>query len=404
MLDGPSRDTLRIIAGWYRWRFRLHERRARIEWREETGEWNEYSATDQAYMIEEIRSHYAMPGGKKPKPLEFSRPKMEQAVMALCRENRVDPYADYLRALPAWDGLDRLENLLAIMYGSELTPLAKWGGRWLYLAPVQRCLEPGSELQQIPILTGPENVGKTTNLRWLFPKRWRKEWCRLGFHIETRYSSAQKNFESMAGAVICEWGEIAGIRRADLPYLKAWITNDQDHVRLPYEPRAITHLRNCAIIASANPTNLGILPSDGVGGVGRRWVILDCPAKMADARPYLNENRDQLAAEAVARFERGERANLPDELLLAAAQANEPHRDTDSLEAALAWHVSQHLSIMAWRTEDLAKSLGLCKESEYPDRGTEMRLAAAMRQIGWVKIRQMTDGVREYLYVREKEK
>ena len=55
----------------------------------------------------------------------------------------------------------RLARLLPVCLGAEEGPLTSWAGVYLALGAVQRAYEPGGLLREIPILIGPQRIGKS---------------------------------------------------------------------------------------------------------------------------------------------------------------------------------------------------------------------------------------------------
>ena len=237
-------------------------------------------------------------------------------------EHEVDPFLQYLNSLPAWDETERLPELLPSLWPEAKGDLAEWAGRYLFLAPVQRTLEPGCKLDEIPILIGEEDIGKSTVPSCAFPPDLRLEMFgdRLDFA-----APPQKQVEALQGKVIVECAELAGLTRGSMDRVKAFMTsvNDGD-LRLSFRQNPDGNPRMCAFIGTANPDPNGIIAQTS-GGL-RRFVPVEVGStSVGPIEPWMDARREQLWAEALDRYHRGERANLPRRLKTAQKAAVQEH-------------------------------------------------------------------------------
>ena len=120
--------------------------------------------------------------------------------------------------------------------------------------------------------------------------------------------------EKAGGAVVVELSEMSSVRAADRERVKTLITQTASTLRLSFRRDAERHERRYIIIGTANPSDWGLLPSDPTGY--RRFI----PLYVSDKRTYqlvtqyLDANREQLWAEALARHRAGETTHLSKEL------------------------------------------------------------------------------------------
>ena len=112
-------------------------------------------------MREEIARQFYIRTHEGPKPLAWSREAFHDTLSALLHYRERDPFLDYLDELPLWDGLARVEGLLCNMFGAAWSPLAEWASLFMFLGVVQRTFEPGCKLDEIPVLIGPQGIGKS---------------------------------------------------------------------------------------------------------------------------------------------------------------------------------------------------------------------------------------------------
>ena len=257
--------------------------------------------------------------GDKPKPLAFGRTAWEDCFGALLHRAEVDPFREWLEALPAWDGTGRLDSWLAtVFHVRESGGLAAWCSRFLPLGAVWRTYRPGAKLDEMPVPIGPQGAGKSTALRCLLPPEY-PEWFSDGLRLS---ADDKVRAEALQGRVIVEAAEMAGSTRAERESLKAFLSRTDDgSVRLAYRRNPETLLRRCVIAGTTNDPHC--LPADPSGN--RRFVVVTVEAAgagPAGVQAYLDANRVQLWAEALHRFHAGEEAWLPQSLTEAQTAAN----------------------------------------------------------------------------------
>ena len=131
--------------------------------------------------------------------------------------------------------------------------------------------------------------------------------------------------EQLRGAWIIEMGELASIKRSDVESVKAYLSKRDDSYRAAYGRRKENHPRQCVFCGTTNEA----LFLKGDNGNRRFWVIAVDPAlrKYRHWQEALDRDRDQLWAEAVEYYRRGERLYLSDELEAQARQRQEAYND-----------------------------------------------------------------------------
>ncbi|MDE2939470.1 MAG: hypothetical protein OXR67_11235 [Chloroflexota bacterium] len=230
-------------------------------------------------------------------------------------EYLVDPFLVWLDGLPEWDGVPRLDGLLgAVFSGVEDSEFAAWVSRFAMLGCVQRAREPGCELREMPVLIGDQLAGKSTFFARMFPAGYEMEWFGDGLELDAR---GKEKAEAMQGRVLVEIGELTGMGKADRERLKAFLSrrNDGQH-RAAYAHHPADHPRSCVLVGTTN--DRACLPPDQTGNT--RFVPLEVGVAYGRTDEALERiGVEQLWAEAVWRYEDGERANMPYEWKDAAA-------------------------------------------------------------------------------------
>ena len=367
-------------------RFNLRNRRS--EWLGlgvlDQDNWAAISDRKLASMREQIARQFFVDTRDGPKPLSWGRDAFHETLKALLYYRERDPFLDYLEELPEWDGFARLEGTLCNMFKVVWSPLAEWASQFIFLGAVQRTYEPGCKLDEIPVLIGPQGIGKSALLREAVPPdipdlhgdglRWD--------------SPIKEQVEAVLGRLIVEVGEMAGRRRADIEHVKSFITRQDDgHVRLAYARSPEPLPRRFILVGTTNDES--DLPNDPTGN--RRFVPIVL-REGVNVEAWMAEIREQLWAEALHLYREGRRANLPRELFGFQRESVELHRDRDDLiEDAIA----DLLDDGPFSLEQIVQMLGEAARGVPQD-----RIVRALRNGGWR--RKRTSKKRQWLRKRDR--
>ena len=191
--------------------------------------------------------------------------------------------------------------------------MAEWASQAIFLGGVWRAYEPGTVLDEMPIIVGPPGIGKTTILRLAPPQ-----------HIPGLYGSGldlaetpKGKVEALQGKVIVECSDMMGATAGDANKIKDFISRTDDgSVRLAYRRDPEPSPRRCVLVGTADRAKF--LRKDKNP---RRFV----PIALTGGKPYMvhrymNTHRDRLWAEAIELYAKGIPPRLPDELKLIAHQ------------------------------------------------------------------------------------
>ena len=298
-----------------------HTLRANTEWRAVN---RRALASLRERMAQRIYVYTEVKGKAEAKPLTWGRDLFTDTLDALVYHREVDPLMDWLRALPEWDGVARL-NLMLHCLDVPDDELTKWASRYLVLGVIQRTFEPGCKLDEIPVLIGPQGIGKSAVLRAILPP----EMPDL-FGDSLEWDAPEKTkVESTLGKALVEASEMAGRRRAEIEKIKNYLTRQDDGgIRLAYATGTEPLPRRFIIVASTN--NESDLPNDPSGN--RRFVPIPAAGNLVGSvETFFAHHRKMLWAEGLALYADGHRANLPRELHPAQRERAELHRDRDDV-------------------------------------------------------------------------
>lgn len=272
--------------------------------------------------------------------------------------NRRNAAQEWMRSL-VWDGVERLGALMPVAFGTDDDAYHASVGRCFIMAMVARVLDPGCKCDYMPVLEGGQGVGKTTALQILGG-----DW-----YAENHEEFGSKDFyQALRGKMLVEISELAGFSRAEQEKIKAVITNPYDTYRKSYGREAEDVPRMCVFVGTTNRDDW--IKDDT--GARRFWRVNVGDVNLA----WLREWREQLFAEAVVRFTRGE--SYWDVDRGHAERIAEGARDLD------AWHDT----ISAWltrqsevRPDDAFDFLGV--DMTRRDRANMNRLLSIFRMNHW---------------------
>lgn len=221
--------------------------------------------------------------------IEASTQAISEVTMKLALENSFHPVRRYLRGLK-WDGKPRIDNWL-FNYMSATCELGQEEyvqavGRKVLCAAVARVLDPGVKFDYMLILEGKQGVGKSSAVGILAG-----EW----FADSLGDIESKDVVDVMRGKWIVEVGELASMDKATTNSMKLFVSRTTDTVRKAYDRRAADYPRQCIFIGTTNDQQY--LKDES--GARRFWPVSVGKVNFAK----LEEDRDQLWAEALVRYE-----------------------------------------------------------------------------------------------------
>lgn len=326
LISGKNKESLEKALEILEIEVRFEIRSQKVEFRL-PGEkhWEEGNTRRVAHIRELIEKKISYLGANnKLRPLSFGTEKWKLCLDAILHEKEEDAFLEWLNSLPNWDNTPRLGNLFPTLFKSESNGLTFWAGKYLFLAAVQRAYLPGDKIDEIPIIYGPQGVGKSSLLSNMFPKAYRAKWFGDGLRLA---ADEKRRVESLLGRVLVEAAEMSGAKKAEIESLKSFLTCINDgNIRLAYRSDPEVIERRCIIVGTTNEKQC--LPNDPSGN--RRFVPVEVK-EGSNIEKYMEENRNQLWAEAIHLFKEGERANLPKKLKQLQKEVVEEYRYSDEI-------------------------------------------------------------------------
>ncbi len=299
--------------------------------------------------------------------LTFRLDVVRQAIQIVCEAHHFHPVRDYLDVL-RWDEVERLPDFAPTYLGGGDDAHSMVAAlRWM-IAAVRRVYEPGCQSDSILVLEGRQGIGKSRLLRALASDPW--------FADDIGDPSNKDAADALRGKWLIEIGELRW-RRADEDTRKAFLSRRVDHYRPSYGRRTIDVKRQCVI---AGTTNSDDWQTDSTGA--RRYWAIRCHHVDFDA---IVRDRDQLWAEAVARYKAGEPSWLQDDEVPAQRTALAERRESDPWEPEILGWIERGPRMAAGVT--IPDILTDCIKLDIGKRtvGDSRRVAAILRRAGYAQ-------------------
>lgn len=350
------------------------ERLKAAPWSERLGEWTTVDDLELSmFLATEVNLLFKSTGT------------ISEGVHLAAHRNPIHPVREYLTGLD-WDGTDRAATWLHTYLGTQDGDYESLVGQlWLRQA-VRRILEPGCKADYTLILEGGQGAAKSTSLRVLGG-----EW----FSDAALDLNSKEACQQIFGTWIYEIAELDAFNRAESTRIKAFLTQNFDRYRPPYERRQIVQLRQTVFAAT---TNFSEYHKDPTGN--RRFWSVRCGNINLEA---LRKDRDQILAQAVWEVQNGYRSwptrDEERDLIVPEQQMREI---VDPWAEAIAEWVDegiQYTKDQFTSAQLLEGAIGMELSRIDGQRSATTRIGTIMMRMGWKKIRAST-GPRQYFYCR----
>lgn len=236
--------------------------------------------------------------------LPFSTRNHDVAFTKVADDRHFHPIRDYLDSLPKWDGVKRVDYIFIKYLEADDSVYVRAVTRKTFAAAVARIYEPGIKFDSIPVLDGAQGIGKSSIVKDLVSPEYYSETLSLTDMDD------KSGAEKLQGYWVIEIGELAGMRKADIEKVKAFISTSDDKFRPSYGRTVESHPRQCIIIATVNGER-GYLRD--ITGNRRFWIIKLNQKDQEIKWNFTDEFREQFWAEAKELYEAGEKLYLDGE-------------------------------------------------------------------------------------------
>lgn len=306
--------------------------------------------------------------------------KIDDALELEFEKHSFHPVRDYLSSL-TWDGVERIDTLLADYLGAEQTHYTAEAMRKTLAAAVARIFQPGRKFDLVLTLVGEQGTGKSTLVYKLG-----REW----FSDTFLTVQGKEALEQIQGAWLIEIAELAGLRKAEVEAIKHFISKQEDTFRAAYARVAETYQRQCVFIGTTNSRDFLRDPSGN-----RRFMPVAIKPERATLCVFedLDEERvGQIWAEAVQLYRKGEPLYLSGEAEKVARQEQVRHSETDERAGIIEAYMDRKLP-ERWPQMDLfERRTWLAQDEE----GTVERERVCVAEIWCEGLEQSQDDMTRY--------
>lgn len=334
-----------------------------LPWRKiKAGEfWND---VDDAGLRNYLEASYGITAPKK----------IEDAWLLAANENSIHQVKDYLKKL-VWDGQKRIDALFIDYLGAEDNVYTREATRKTLVAAVARVYNPGVKFDTMTVLIGPQGTNKSTIIRKL-GKFW--------YSDSLTTVIGKEAFEQLRGFWILEMGELTALKKAEVESIKHFTSKVEDSYRNAYGRHVSRYPRQCIFIGT---TNRWDFLTDRTGN-RRFWPIDIYPEKvMKDVwKDMSDEEINQIWAEAVALYQKGEALRLQDEVLAMAEEKQQQHMEDNPLTGLIEGFLERLLP-ENWANYDVVQRRQFINGTEFGDpvEGTVKRERICALEV-WVEL------------------
>ena len=300
----------------------------------------------------------------------FSARNYDIAVAKAVDDRSYHPIREYFAALPPWDGVARVDTLLIDYLGAADNAYTRAVSRKVLCAAYRRIKEPGIKFDYMPVLNGAQGIGKST-----FIANLGMDWFSDSLTLSDMNDKTAA--EKLQGYWILEIGELAGMKKADLDKVKAFVSRVDDKYRASFGRRVTSHPRQCVFFGTTNSEN-GYLRD--ITGNRRYWNI-----KLSGSSKYrpwqmTSELVRQIWAEVMILADAGEKLYLPPDLEEYAKEEQREAMEHDEREGLVRLYLDTLLPAN-WDEMDLYQRREFLRGDDTSPVGTDVRVIVSNMEI-----------------------
>lgn len=210
---------------------------------------------------------------------------IESAVLEVARRRKFNPVKERIESVD-WDGEPRVKYFFHKLLGCENSIYTREVSQMFLTGLIGRVYKPGIKFDNVPVLIGPQGIGKSTVARRLLPDAFTD--------TPISFGKTQEDYRTLKYVCVVEIPELQGLKQSDISRIKGFLSASYDMCRELYKTHK-RQLRHNVFIATGNSK---AFLSDF--GVERRFYPLNCGEYVVDEHP-MNVSEDyflQILAEA----------------------------------------------------------------------------------------------------------
>lgn len=330
-----------------------------VPWQHPAKFWRD---ADDAQLICYVDDHYG----------SFSQRNYDIAVTKVSDDRSYHPIRRYFESLPQWDGVKRVDTLFIDYLGAEDNEYIRAVCRKTLCAAYMRIYHPGIKFDYLPVFNGAQGIGKST-----FIANLGMEWFSDSLTLSDMNDKTAA--EKLQGYWIHEISELAGMKKADLDKVKAFVSRRDDKYRASFGKRVAPHPRQCVFFGTTNSEN-GYLRD--VTGNRRFWNVKVSGNGKYKPWEMTRELVDQIWAETMVLSKAGEELFLDKSLEAFAQEEQREAMQQDDREGI----VREYLNMLlpdTWDEMDIYRRRDYFRDMEDPTRpkGTIKRMEVSNIEI-----------------------
>lgn len=245
--------------------------------------------------------------------------------------------------------------------------------RKTFSAAVARIYHPGIKFDSVLVFDGIQGIGKSTLFKELVGDEYYSD------SLSLTDMSDKSGAEKLQGFWCVEIPELAGMKKADIERVKAFLSTADDKYRPSYGRTVESHPRQSIIIASVNGER-GYLRD--ITGNRRFWIVKLGQTEQKKRWKFAEGERDQIWAEAKMIWENGEKLYLEGDMIEQAEIAQRSAMEEDERKGV----VEEYLNLLLpenWDEMDVYARRDYLAEKDAPTsvKGTIRREAVSNLEI-----------------------
>jgi predicted P-loop ATPase len=311
-----------------------------------------WSKSDEVGLYAYLSHHYAI----------YSPTKADNAIKFAADKRRFHPIREYLDGLPPWDGVERIPTLLVDCLQAEDNEYVRTVTKKTFAAAVARIYHPGTKFDCVLVFDGVQGIGKSSLFKDLVGDEYYSETLSLTDMDD------KSGAEKLQGFWVIEIPEFAGMKKADIEKVKAFISTSDDKYRPSYGKVVESHPRQCIIIGSVNGER-GYLRD--ITGNRRFWIVKVHQEEQVKRWHFSDDDRNQIWAEAKHLWQSGEKLYLEGSMIAASEDAQRSAMEQDERQGM----VEEYLDTLLpedWTEKDLYERRAFFQDKLSP-KGTVRR-------------------------------
>ena len=331
-----------------------------VPWKHPAKFWRD---ADDAQLISYVDSHYGT----------FSARNYEIAVAKVADDRSYHPIREMFERLPPWDGVHRVDTLLVDYLGAADNAYTRSVTRKALCAAYARIMQPGIKFDSMIVLNGPQGIGKSTLIA-----RLGMEWFNDCLNLSDMNDKTAA--EKLQGYWLMEISELAGMKRAYVDKVKAFVSRQDDKYRASFGRRVTPHPRQRVFFGTTNTEN-GYLRD--ITGNRRFWNVKVNGQGKRKPWELDRESIRMIWAETMVLARAGEPLYLNAEMESLAQEEQVQAMEQDEREGVVAAYLEMELP-EKWEEMDLFKRREYIRAGEddlFREKGVKKRKTVSNMEI-----------------------